>query len=361
MSGSAGPRRERRRDGRREDATTAHLISHHSSLATGHEAPRSDFLERRQGQLPCAAPQPVVVRRGRHDHDVRRGRRTKPVAWTAARRSSRRRLIGLGLHALPGPRLVGDLRGRLSPGARATRGRSASRHVIFGDIMYDSNREFPERVCAAEGLTAVEPLWGEPTAALYREFVAHRRRRAHRDRPRRRARPVVAGPTAHARSAGRHHGRRRGPLRRARRIPHGRRRRAAVLERRSTSSPLDNVCRDGCWAVDLALDDQPADRGDPCCSASELSYGYSSGGRRARSFSLDNVSVTVERGSLTGLLGPNGCGKTTLLNLLSGVLQPHHGVVVAERRRRWPAGRGVTSPGILPSSRRRRIPPSTTR
>jgi diphthine-ammonia ligase len=45
-------------------------------------------------------------------------------------------------------------------------------HVIFGDIMYESNRVFPERVCAAEGLTAVEPLWNEPTAALFREFVA---------------------------------------------------------------------------------------------------------------------------------------------------------------------------------------------
>jgi uncharacterized protein (TIGR00290 family) len=44
-------------------------------------------------------------------------------------------------------------------------------HVIFGDIMYDSNREFPERVCAASGLVAVEPLWGEPTDQLYREFV----------------------------------------------------------------------------------------------------------------------------------------------------------------------------------------------
>jgi uncharacterized protein (TIGR00290 family) len=44
-------------------------------------------------------------------------------------------------------------------------------HVIFGDIMYDSNREFPERVCAASGLVAVEPLWGEPTDHLYREFV----------------------------------------------------------------------------------------------------------------------------------------------------------------------------------------------
>jgi len=59
---------------------------------------------------------------------------------------------------------------------------------------------------------------------------------------------------------------------------------------------------------------------------SELSYGYASG-NRARAFTLDQISVLVERGSLTGLLGPNGCGKTTLLKLLSGVLQPHHGVV----------------------------------
>jgi len=60
--------------------------------------------------------------------------------------------------------------------------------------------------------------------------------------------------------------------------------------------------------------------------ASELSYGYSSG-RHTQSFTLDGVSVTIERGSLTGLLGPNGCGKTTLLKLLSGVLQPEHGQV----------------------------------
>ena len=37
--------------------------------------------------------------------------------------------------------------------------------------MYESNREFPERVCAAEGLIPVEPLWGESTDRLYREFV----------------------------------------------------------------------------------------------------------------------------------------------------------------------------------------------
>ena len=43
--------------------------------------------------------------------------------------------------------------------------------VIFGDIMYESNRAFPERVCALEGLVAIEPLWNEPTDSLFREFV----------------------------------------------------------------------------------------------------------------------------------------------------------------------------------------------
>jgi iron complex transport system ATP-binding protein len=47
----------------------------------------------------------------------------------------------------------------------------------------------------------------------------------------------------------------------------------------------------------------------------------------AGAFALHDVSVTVKRGSLTGLLGPNGCGKTTLLRLMAGVLQPDHGTV----------------------------------
>jgi diphthine-ammonia ligase len=45
-------------------------------------------------------------------------------------------------------------------------------HVVFGDIMFDSHRQWTERVCAAAGLTAIQPIWGEPTSALAREFVA---------------------------------------------------------------------------------------------------------------------------------------------------------------------------------------------
>ena len=54
--------------------------------------------------------------------------------------------------------------------------------------------------------------------------------------------------------------------------------------------------------------------------------------RGDRTFALSTLSLTIERGSLTGLLGPNGCGKTTLLKLMSGVLQPLEGTVNIDGR-----------------------------
>jgi iron complex transport system ATP-binding protein len=45
-------------------------------------------------------------------------------------------------------------------------------------------------------------------------------------------------------------------------------------------------------------------------------------------FSLTDATVSIAPGSLTGLLGPNGCGKTTLLKLLCGVLRPQSGRVM---------------------------------
>jgi iron complex transport system ATP-binding protein len=60
-------------------------------------------------------------------------------------------------------------------------------------------------------------------------------------------------------------------------------------------------------------------------STSHVSYGYTS--RGGASFALRDVNVTVEPGSILGLLGPNGCGKTTLTRLLSGVLHPDEGTV----------------------------------
>jgi branched-chain amino acid transport system ATP-binding protein len=43
---------------------------------------------------------------------------------------------------------------------------------------------------------------------------------------------------------------------------------------------------------------------------------------------VDNVSFDVREGEILGLIGPNGSGKTTVLNMLSGFLAPHAGKVL---------------------------------
>lgn len=43
---------------------------------------------------------------------------------------------------------------------------------------------------------------------------------------------------------------------------------------------------------------------------------------------LDNVSLSLEKGQIVGLLGPNGSGKTTLIKMLNGLLTPTEGRVL---------------------------------
>jgi branched-chain amino acid transport system ATP-binding protein len=47
---------------------------------------------------------------------------------------------------------------------------------------------------------------------------------------------------------------------------------------------------------------------------------------------VDEVSFSVERGSLTCLIGPNGAGKSTLLHCIAGFLRPDGGRVRLEER-----------------------------
>lgn len=47
---------------------------------------------------------------------------------------------------------------------------------------------------------------------------------------------------------------------------------------------------------------------------------------------LENVSFTVDRGQLFGILGPNGSGKTTLLKIISGLLPAEIGEIVVKGR-----------------------------
>ena len=42
---------------------------------------------------------------------------------------------------------------------------------------------------------------------------------------------------------------------------------------------------------------------------------------------VKNVSVTIKKGEVFGLIGTNGAGKSTFLRMVSGVLKPDHGTI----------------------------------
>lgn len=48
---------------------------------------------------------------------------------------------------------------------------------------------------------------------------------------------------------------------------------------------------------------------------------------KSGNFVLDGLNITIPKGRIVGLLGPNGCGKSTLIKIISGVLQPTSGEV----------------------------------
>jgi branched-chain amino acid transport system ATP-binding protein len=57
------------------------------------------------------------------------------------------------------------------------------------------------------------------------------------------------------------------------------------------------------------------------------------GGLRA----IRNVDLSVQEGAIVGLIGPNGSGKTTMLNLITGFLRPTSGRVIFN-------GKDITTP-----------------
>ena len=74
---------------------------------------------------------------------------------------------------------------------------------------------------------------------------------------------------------------------------------------------------------------------------------------------LDGVDLSIESGSLTCIIGPNGCGKTTLFNVITGAFPPTAGNIHYEDREitglpayqiaRRGIARKFQVPGIYPS------------
>ena len=65
----------------------------------------------------------------------------------------------------------------------------------------------------------------------------------------------------------------------------------------------------------------------------DVTFEYAaSAARRAQPFRLAPLSMTIERGEIFGVIGPNSAGKTTLIRLLTRVVRPSSGTIVLDGR-----------------------------
>ena len=70
-------------------------------------------------------------------------------------------------------------------------------------------------------------------------------------------------------------------------------------------------------------------------NVNQVSFGYG----RKKAKVLDGFSMNLEKGSVYGLLGKNGTGKSTLLYLMAGLLRPQSGHILykgVEVTKRYP-------------------------
>jgi len=65
---------------------------------------------------------------------------------------------------------------------------------------------------------------------------------------------------------------------------------------------------------------------------------------------VDNISFTLEKGSIFGLLGPNGAGKTSLIRMITGIFYPDEGEILFEGRPFQPEN-DIAHIGYMPEER----------
>src|SRR5690606_19173956 len=107
--------------------------------------------------------------------------------------------------------------------------------------------------------------------------------------------------------------------------------------------------RDGATMTTVQIDPTtgpPRQEGSDMSTALVSAHGVALryGGIRA----LDGVDLDLAPGRIVGLLGPNGCGKTTLLKILAGVLQGYDGQVSIAGHAPGPESKALVS--YLPDS-----------
>ena len=65
---------------------------------------------------------------------------------------------------------------------------------------------------------------------------------------------------------------------------------------------------------------------------------------------VDDISFSLDKGSIFGLLGPNGAGKTTLLRMITGIFYPDSGDIIFEGKKFDP-NNDVLRIGYMPEER----------
>lgn len=78
----------------------------------------------------------------------------------------------------------------------------------------------------------------------------------------------------------------------------------------------------------VAQDYSGASLGAPVYELTQVSKTYA----RNRVVALDNVSLTLRKGSFTSVIGSSGCGKSTLLKIMAGLIPPSKGRVILQNQ-----------------------------
>jgi iron complex transport system ATP-binding protein len=92
--------------------------------------------------------------------------------------------------------------------------------------------------------------------------------------------------------------------------------------------------------------EQPRSNPDVRLTVEQASYVYSPNPSQAPLFTLEALSFQAKPGEIVAILGPNASGKSTLLKLISGALEPLSGRVFLN---------GYATHALTPKTRAQRI------
>ena len=63
---------------------------------------------------------------------------------------------------------------------------------------------------------------------------------------------------------------------------------------------------------------------------------------------LENLNINLQQGEILGLLGPNGVGKSTIFNIITGLIKPNYGAVYINNK-------NITSDPIFHRTKKHKI------